>query len=670
MTFESIIRKNLLYNSKKFKSYIFANAFVISLLLMYASLLLNEQLQSSLAMKLASSMITYAAYATIVFSLLFLSYIGMSFIKSRGKELGVFRTLGMSAKEIKKMLMIETAAILFVSTFIGIIIGVLGSKVFYLVFAKLSQLPVTSYELHFSAILLSVGVFLIGMLVQVIYIHYYVKTSNVVDLIRSNSMKDLSTKNPFGGISLVFFMGSLLILYVFNQTTFFNDLKIVTVLKQYQELLLPIFVIVFVLSLYGSIAYGMKYVSNQIKQRKRIYYKNILFYSQFEYRFQSFKTMFFLLSILITLSFYFIGFGSSSYIFVDQNINQYIPFDVMIESTETVNKVSREGLEEVIELEEYYYFEYYVNESYDVSHNILRSSKVQSIVISEEIYESITNKKSNLHEDQLLQVHNTKEYRIEDTQIVLNPYEVGKNQRNGSGKIEGEYILDYKKENILTDYDSLVNAYGDFEFESIVVQVVHNTVYERLQGEKRGITLLRTANVQESFYDYLRDVNSDKQLYTESSMYYEFRNDAKSLEPIVREQKYTEVLQVSSVVFFSVLFLGTLFLVASIVVLYYKLSTSIDDEKEYYKKVKTIGVTDKEFYQYLRKQLFVLFFFPITVGTLLGTYFIYLAFSFSHLITTMLVVIGCVIVVFYIVSYFIFTSSLHAFKKRIESTYE
>lgn len=670
MTFQSIVRKNLLYNSKKFKSYIFANAFVIALLLMYSSLLMNEQLQSNLGMKLASSMITYAAYATVVFSLLFLSYIGMSFIKSRGKELGIFRTLGMSAKEIKKMLVLETLVILFVSTFLGIVVGMLGAKVFYLLFAKLSQLPPSGYELHSHAIILSIGVFLIGMLLQVLYIHYYVERSNVVDLIRSNSMKDVSTKNAYGGISLVFFTSSLVLLYVFNQTSFMNDLKIVTVLKQYQEVLLPLFVVIFVLSMYGSIAYGMKYIIDQIKKRKNIYYKDILFYSQFEYRFQSFKTMFFLLSMLITLSFYFIGFGSSSYIFVDQNINQYIPYDVMIESTDTVNKIEKEKLEEVLKIKEYYSFDYYVNESYDVVHGILRSSKVQSIVISEEIYEELTKKEIQLEEDQLLQVHNTKEFKVEDVSLVLNTYEVGKKQRSGSEKIEGATILEYKKDHILTNYDSLVNAYGDFEFESIVIQVVNDKVYDQLQGETRRITLIRTNDVPESFYHYLQEVNNDASLYKDTSMYYEVRNDAKSLEPIVREVKYNEVLQVSSVVFFSVLFLGTLFLVASIVVLYYKLSTSIDDEKEYYKKVKTIGVTDKEFDRYLRKQLFVLFFFPITLGTLLGTYLIYLAFSFSHLIGMMIFVLCCVIFVFYIVSYCIYRSSVQSFKNRIESNYE
>lgn len=63
-------------------------------------MLFNEVLAQDATMRLAQSYIDAAAYAIVLFSVVFVTYTGIYFVKSREKEFGVYLTLGMSALKI------------------------------------------------------------------------------------------------------------------------------------------------------------------------------------------------------------------------------------------------------------------------------------------------------------------------------------------------------------------------------------------------------------------------------------------------------------------------------------------------------------------------------------------------------------------------------------------
>ncbi|BAE85465.1 hypothetical protein SDC9_10920 [bioreactor metagenome] len=81
--------------------------------------------------------------------------------------------------------------------------------------------------------------------------------------------------------------------------------------------------------------------------------------------------------------------------------------------------------------------------------------------------------------------------------------------------------------------------------------------------------------------------------------------------------------------FFAFCFIGCLFLLSSGIVLYYKIVTDIDEEKEQIGMLKRIGLNDKECRSYLTTHLAILFFTPLVIGVILGTIYMHAELEFS-----------------------------------------
>lgn len=60
---------------------------------------------------MAKSCIDAAAYAIVLFSIVFVTYTGSYFVKSRGREFGVYLTLGMTTRDLSLMIRLENRVI-------------------------------------------------------------------------------------------------------------------------------------------------------------------------------------------------------------------------------------------------------------------------------------------------------------------------------------------------------------------------------------------------------------------------------------------------------------------------------------------------------------------------------------------------------------------------------
>ncbi len=78
---------------------------------------------------------------------------------------------------------------------------------------------------------------------------------------------------------------------------------------------------------------------------------------------------------------------------------------------------------------------------------------------------------------------------------------------------------------------------------------------------------------------------------------------------------------------FSNLFLGMMFLISSGVVLYFKVLTGVDEEKERVKKLLQLGMTGREISKVLTKELTIIFFTPVVLAVSLVIYFLSVRFG-------------------------------------------
>ncbi len=118
-------------------------------------------------------------------------------------------------------------------------------------------------------------------------------------------------------------------------------------------------------------------------------------------------------------------------------------------------------------------------------------------------------------------------------------------------------------------------------------------------------------NAFDNFQNYMTSINPD--LSPELQEEY---------APIIYQLKLEEAVGENSMMLFTVLFIGILFIFATAVILYYKIMIDSISEGEQIKLLKLIGVTNKEIKGNVTKELFVFFYAPLSIAIFLCMYFV------------------------------------------------
>ncbi|KAI7259243.1 hypothetical protein KC345_g10367, partial [Hortaea werneckii] len=191
--------------------------------------------------------------------------------------------------------------------------------------------------------------------------------------------------------------------------------------------------------------------------------------------------------------------------------------------------------------------------------------------------------------------------------------------------------------------------------------VVDDTVYEQLKAavpadQVKRVHLLK-GDISESGFgalvNTLRERNGWDAAYWSTpypdNLYAgdEVRMKQEELRPVYREELLNRKLESNGAVFFVMMFLGALFVIASGMVLYHKVLSDMDVQKESMRSLKRLGVTSKELQNIVSKELAIVFMVPAVLGLGLGLYYFYVLFSNQDGITGMLGKAGIVAAVFF-----------------------
>lgn len=200
MIFRHIVGKNLKYNLGCFLSYLFVNSFVIVVLFLYGSLLFNEILARNSSFRAASAYIQAAAYAILLFSIVFVTYTGIYFVKSRSREFALYLTLGMTDRDLTRMIHIESLTIVAGSMVFGMLSELLLSNLFYMILSRILGFTGFSYReiyyIDYRTFLLSFGVFILVFLFNMLFTNIFIRRLSIVQMMKSSSTKGVSKSRP------------------------------------------------------------------------------------------------------------------------------------------------------------------------------------------------------------------------------------------------------------------------------------------------------------------------------------------------------------------------------------------------------------------------------------------------------------------------------------------
>ena len=620
---------NLKNNGKRYIPYVLASAFSVMMYFIMDSLYRNPSLVKTGAT--LSIMLSYANVVLLIFSVIFLFYINSFLIKRRKKELGIYNILGMGKGHLAKMLFIESIITTTVSIIGGILAGILFGKLVYLVLLKILHLK-RDIVYMISPVSVGITAAIFGCIFFVIFLYNLVqmKLSNPIELLRGGNAGEREPKTKW----LMTIIGSVCLAggYYISLTT----KEPLQAIGQFFVAVLLVVAGTYALFMAGSIT-----LLKLLRKKKSYYYKTRHFtaISGMIYRMKQnavglaniciLSTMV-LVMVSITISLYagmndvlVTRFPSEAQI-TNQGINQNEERQIG-ELVASITKENHTNPTSQIRFHEGNFTALYNDKTKSFNMTTAQSygdtNIVEFVMIPLSDYNKTEGKAVKLADNEVL-IYNRKNknkssIKNEETVHLNNDsYKVAANldsmriaKADATNSVDGWYVI-VKDTNIIKKY--LKAVYGKDDMEDSV-----EDYHEFMQY----------------VYSFNLDGSRTNRERTEQILQEQLQAKFKSAFIEGRELSRENFYNFYGGFLFIGIFLGIIFLMATVLIIYYKQISEGYDDRERYQIMQKVGMSKKEVRQSIRSQVLLVFFLPLIMAV------IHLAFAFK-IITRLLSVLN------------------------------
>ena len=606
MTFRNIAIKNFKAQIQKYLAYFLCNSFAIMIFFMNTTLIFNKALNKAAETEFITIIFYISMTAIIVFSLFFITYAHSAFIKSRYKEFAIYMTLGMTTKDIRKIIFFENAIIILGSLFTGLISGTIFSRLFQLVVIKLLDLSSIGYSLSYKSFILTISIFSVIFAIVIIISRFSTRNLGISELLKKGVKGESDNKYNLlpGLIGIALVISSLFLLYFIAGNKNLNT-KPAAVLSY--------FAVCFA-GVYMTISNFGKTVLALLKRNQGFYYRSLLTVTEINYKFNQNKRVLFVLSILSAMIIFFVA---SPFSLLSQSADisgMSQPNHMEYATVGNVNSISKASIDTIIknsatpvtEQKEIEFLKLYFNgnvEKYDLLHS--------KPVMDEKTYNMIT--KANL---------SVKKGHAVNIIIAWEPGFHGIAPASKISLQDGGNTFNF----LVQDSIHSSWAVGIAAFPASSGIVLNNEDYENIKNKinSENIGLFHIINFKdwrntESVVTALKNSleNSNKLLLPEES------ENIKYLKIASRIDTYRSLKQGYSLFIFVTTVMGILFFIAAGSVLYFKQYTEIGSSKAKFYKLYKLGISKSEASKIISKELKLTFFMPLIFGGIMGYSFMY-----------------------------------------------
>ncbi|KPU57766.1 ABC transporter permease [Bacillus wiedmannii] len=635
MTFWQFAFKNVTRNARAYFAYFVSSAFSIAIFFSFAVYLFHPKLHMTDVNYALSILMTISEVVIVFFSFFFLLYSIGTFLKVRKKQFGILTVLGISQKQLKRLVFLENMLIGVLSIFFGIQLGLVFSQFFLLVTAKITHVPGLYLYWPTSAIILTIIIFLGLFILVSSFTPMLIRTRKAVRLLKEGTKQKERKASVlislFGAICLI--SGYAL---AANPLYFLSLGDIIGLLYAVSS----IFVIP------SLIAAGTYFFFSQIsfllirilKARRTFYMKriNMLWISDLAARIRTNINMLFIVAMLSTLAFTMITFlyGFGKFTKFDAVRENPFPFTYLSHTENTLADEHLNWLKQKFN-EEQFTYKQFKTDIYEVS----------SAEETPQLYYAIKQSDYNILAKALnwenLHVKNNESYVLIkdlDNQVF-------------------ETLHDQKTRNALTlNQNSLQLHIKEYKSYN---PFPNRLISQLLVLSDENVEVLSSASKQMSVYSF--KVNDWEKANNIGSAFVEkIDNDEIKIQaehpPFhaseASDSLYTTKLNVAS--FFLIgTFLGVIFFIGAGSVLYFRMYTDLTNEQEKYVTITKIGLTEAEMKRSATIQLAILFFVPYimaSIHTMFATKMLQevLHLSFFAEITVVLMIFGTVEILFFL----------------------
>lgn len=293
MRFYDLAYKNVKGNIYRYVMYYFSNMFSVMLFFIFANFIYNPQVLNLKSSKDAmlysiSRGLIACEVVIIVFTFFFVKYSSSTFIKSRGKEFGLLSLFGMTKSQIRKYAAYENIIVSLLSILGGLVLGGLFSKLFFMAVEAAAGYD-TEIRFMISAKAVIVTVISFFILFQIINL-FSLKKINSKTIV--TQLKSTKVPKPVPQFSKKLAVLGILLIAAGYALAWISSYKII--LTMFPVLFLTIAGTYFLFTQF-SIA-----ITRKLQSDKKIFYKktNMVILSQIVYKLRDNAKVFFIIAIL------------------------------------------------------------------------------------------------------------------------------------------------------------------------------------------------------------------------------------------------------------------------------------------------------------------------------------------------------------------------------------
>ena len=582
--YEKLAVTNLKNNRKTYVPYIFTGVLTVMMFYIIDALSRGKGITQD-TLKIC---LQYATGVIVVFAVIFLFYTNSFLIKRRKKEIGVYNILGMGKRHIARMMAVETILTAGISILGGLVFGIIFGTLMYLLLLKILH---NSVDMQFSVngtaivqtVILFAGIFLLTYLYNILQIQLV----NPVELLHGGNQGEKEPKSRW-------------LLVIVGVAALGNGYWIALTTEAPLEALLKFFVAVVcvIIGTYALFIAGSIVVLKILQKNKAYYYnpKHFTSVSGMIYRMKQNGAGLANICVLSTMVLVMVSTTVSLYAGMEDILDSRFPRDVSIvckqadvDHEEIIERLLKEQCEKAgVKITDRVWYRY------GSMNAVLKGDKLENVdqyypdnhfyyveMITQEEYNRIEKKNVSLKEQEILTYTTNGKCGKKQINIAGQNYQVKKELSEMTSQPKSTAEM-YK-----TLYIVFANAEQIERIESFSYADKFN-----LKGDD-GKQKEALEQIQNEFYEKFPDGTMESRMLSRSSFY-----------------------ELYGGLFFIGIYLGSMFIMATVLIIYYKQISEGYDDRERYQIMQKVGMSKKEVKRSIRSQVLSVFFLPLVVAVI------------------------------------------------------
>ncbi len=589
---------NLKKNRQTYLPYLISCSITCAMIYIICSLSMNEGLSKMAAGATSTPIVLrFGTYIAMFFAAIFLFYTNSFLMKHRRKEFGLYQLLGMEKRHLARVLLLETFYTALITTVCGFLLGILLDKLMFLLLLRI--IGIVSAKVPFGFHICGEAILLVAAFFGIVFILILLNAVRIVHFTKPVNMlsgANAGEREPKTKLIMAI-LGVILVGAGYIMSICAKDTGLI--LKFMLPAVLDVIVGTYFLFIAGSIA-----LLKLLKRNKSFYYKTRHFtaISGMIYRMKQNAVGLSTICILSTMVLVLISSTSCMLLGAKDMIAKSVSREVTIEcflrpdeEPECVEKVNQylasKGItpENPISYSSVTAASFFTDGKFQEYNfeNPRRSGEPQEInLICNEYYAQLTGSDIKLEPNEIL-LSSTEEFPTLRQQTELFGY-----------KFKIKQLIDP------------IPGFNDQR--SGVAVVVSDVETLRKISKNHGMLLFSYAfdmpveREDEVFGDFETRESGDHTL--EDQLSFDFLQ--------LKNEMYTMYMSVFGGFFFIALFLGLLFMLQMVLMIYYKQLSEGHDDRRRYIIMQNVGMSLHEVRQTIRSQILTVFFLPLVTAAI------------------------------------------------------